>query len=223
MSPEPVPLKLPPGTQVKPTKVPGWGRVQVYRNLYHVDEITILMKVHAESDIQVFGYMRNVEAYTDPKLGLLLRPNAGGVKETFKEIRRALAIAKKSPYARRHKDEKSKSKEQRIEVESLPPQRKVIAEASYGNLQEDPTSKRFWLIESMTRGGTAREIVKRAATLAVKAGYFETEDDYLDKMPANYMAIKKMFDWWKDKLNHARIAHRMLELEGSWTVELVQR
>ena len=225
ITPEPVPFKLPANLTTKPAKVPGWGRVQIHRNLYHVDEVTILMKVHPESELQVLGYMRNVIAYTDQRFGLLLRPNEGGVKETYSEFPKAITAAKKSPYKRRHPDTKvqANSKDVSAKPVQVPPSRKVVAEASYGNLQEDPTSKRFWLIESMVRGGTAKEIVKRAATLAVKNGYFESEDDYLDKMPSNYMAIKKMFDWWKVKLNQARIAHRMLEAEGSWIVELVQR
>jgi hypothetical protein len=227
ISPDPVPITLPAGMTTKPSKTAGWGRVQIHRNVWHIDEITILMKVHPDSEVQVFGYMRNVEAYSDPKFGLLLRPNEGGVKETFDDFPRAISAAKKSPYRRRHPEVKTQG-DHKADVPStkptpVRPERKVVAEASYGNLQEDPTSKRFWLIESMTRGGTAKEIVKRAAGLAVKNGYFESEDDFLDKMPSNYMAIKKMFDWWKVKLNQARIAHRMLEAEGSWIVELVQR
>ncbi len=224
--PEPTPFIPPAGLKVKPTKVPGMGRVEVIRNVYHIDEVTVLIKVTEETNTQMFGSMRNVVAYTDPKLGLLLRPNVGGVKETFADFPKAIITAKKSVYRRKHKDEvRSDAGSVGLGESSskVRPERKVIAEASFGNLQEDPTSKRFWLIESMIQGGTAKEIIKRAANLSVKNGYFDTEDDYMDKMPSNYMAIKKMFDWWKVKLNQARIHHRIVEVDNKFNVEIVRR
>ncbi len=219
--PTPVPFLLSDLDKIRPTTEAGWGQVEFERNIFHVHEITLLVKVDSERAPRVFGHMINVMAYTDPELGLLLRPNVGGVKATMADFPKAISIAKRAPDKRHEVEEvpAPKYKKEPIAPKELTP----VEGASFGNMCQDPSSKRYWLVESMAKGGTPKEIVKRAAKLSVEAGYFENEDAYLQSMPSNPMAISKMFTWWKDKLNKAGIRHRILEVEGQWNVDLVKR
>ncbi len=222
-NPKPVGFVMNAQDTSKGIEGPGWGVIPFERNVYSAIEITVLVKVHADGQWRVFGNMRNVLAYTDPRLGLLLRPNMSGVSETFDDFPEAARVARVRP-ANRHKgitDPKEEVKAVRVKAPKPVRAPVVVEGATYGNVCADPGSKRFWLVESMLKGGDSKEIVKRAGKLAKEAGIFEETD--FSSMASNPSSIRDMYGWLKQKWNQKGVKGRVTESNGLFHAEVLER
>lgn len=210
----------------KSTKHPGWGRVKFERNVFIAEEVTILVRVAEDSEWRVFGNMKKTYAYTDPRLGLLLRTSTGSVRRTFNDIPRAVKIAKTN-FKRRHKEGREEMKVERQEREhekrmhELKVASKQVEGASYGNVAQDNKSKRFFLLEGMLKGGTPKEMVERADSLAAKAGAY-SRGEIKRTIPDNPANIRSRFGELVKKWSQSGIKGKVVEKDGIWRVEVVK-
>lgn len=218
--PTPPPFHIAPEDTVVPTKVPGWGQVAFNRNIYKAMEVTILVKVSDDMMVRVFGFMKDVYAYTDPKMGgILLRPNMGSVKRTFDDFPKAIEVAKR-PFAKRVPKEERLGEDKPEKAVARVVTKRDTDWAAYANPCQSSSSQRFFFVESMKQGGTGKEIVARADEMAAKAGAWK-KGAIIQGIGANRSNMKYMAKWLVGKWVQKGIRGKIEEVgDNVWKVEL---
>ncbi len=210
---------------IAPKKNPSLNRLKLNRNIYKGQEVILLVKVTEDMPLRMLGVMRDVYIYTDKSMGLLLRPNMGGVKPSFGDVPKAIAIAAR-PFRSRHKQGLIEEKQEQAKFEKT---KRIFAlknapvqGASYGNPSTDNRSKRFFFIESMLLGGNAKEIVERADLMAHKSGIFK-RGDITRSIPSNPANVRAQYERVKGIWSKQGIIGKVVEKDNVWRVELVKR
>ncbi len=160
-NPEPKPPKHDLGmSTLEPTEVLGWSRVKYDQESYTAVEVVVMVRPSPDLPPRVLLNMKNVRGYVDMYGSIMLRPTTAPAEQGG-----TLALPAPTEAA-------NGSKKPAKGIRTTGP---IVLGGTYNLNPAKEGTKRFFLVESLLKGGTAVEIVKGADKMARKGGYKKGE------------------------------------------------